>query len=185
VALFGDLKDRRNANAKSLAAFGLKTATTAHGMYRVVRDGGPISVFTVGYERRTGEDLIAALRDAGVEHLADIRDKPISRKPDFRASALRAFCEEEGIEYGAWMDLGSTEDQREKLHETGDLERFHRVFRTYAVKNLKEPIDRLAAVAKKNVVALLCYERAHEDCHRSVIADLLADKLKAGITAIL
>ena len=143
MKLSGQIDRRRAANGAALAAFGLTTASvSATSLYRVIREGGPVTIFTVGYERRDGDDLIAALRDAGIEHLADVRDKPISRKPDFRGASLRARCESVGIEYGAWSDLGSTEAQRERLSETGDLTHFHKVFRTYAVKRLEDPITR-------------------------------------------
>lgn len=186
VDLSGQISSRRSANAKGLAAFGVTAALgKTSSLYRTIREGGPVTIFTVGYERRTGEDMIAALRDAGVEYLADIRDKPVSRKPDFRAAALQAFCEDARIEYGGWSKLGSTEHQRERLHETGDLARFHKAFRGHAIKELDADIERLARVAKRKIVALMCYERAHDECHRSVVADLVAEKLGAGITAIL
>lgn len=177
---------RRERNARGLAAFGLSPQVqSSSSMFREIRRGSRITIMTIGYERRSGEDLIASLRDAGVDYLADIRDKPFSRRPDFRASSLQARCEDAGIEYGPWPTLGSTESQRDELHATGDLAKFHRVFRTYAVKSLQEPIDQLADLATKRQVALFCYERAHDECHRSVIADLIADRLNAGITAIL
>lgn len=186
MALSGELRVRRAANSKALAAFGVAPADSpGSALYRTIREGGKVTLYTIGYERRTGEDLVAALKDAGVEHLADIRDKPISRKPDFRAAALRANCEESGIEYGAWPGLGSTEDQRERLHESGDLARFHKTFRSYAEKNLGDDIALLAKTAKAKVTALLCYERSHDECHRSTIADLVATRLGAGIIAIL
>jgi uncharacterized protein (DUF488 family) len=184
VATSGRAGNRRESNAKALAAFGIVASGASH-IYKVVREGGSVTVFTVGYEGRTGEDLIAILRDAGIEHLADIRDKPVSRKPDFRAKALMALCEDAGIEYGAWPDLGSTEGQRDRLQTTGDIDHFHKTFRAYAKRYLDEPVEKLARLAKRKSVALLCYERAHDDCHRSTIADLLADRLKAGVTAIL
>lgn len=183
--LSGENSSRRAANAKALAAFGVaELSDNGRGRYRVVREGGAVTVFTIGYERRDGEELIALLLDAGVDHLADVRDKPRSRKPDFRAGALKARCEDAGIEYGAWVALGSTEAQRQRLHESGDLARFHRTFRAYAKRSLDEPLCQLAKVAKKKSIALLCYERSHEECHRSVVADLLADRLSASITAI-
>lgn len=184
MALSGRISNRRAANARSLALFGVEPSAAASELYRVIRKGSGPTVFTVGYERRSGEDLMAALRDAGIDYLADIRDKPVSRKPDFRAAALRGFCAEAGIEYGGWSTLGSTEAQRDQLHESGDLAKFHKTFRAYACRHLREPLDQLASIVQDKSVALLCYERVHEECHRSVVADLVADRLNAGITAI-
>lgn len=141
-------------------------------------------IYTIGYEKRDGDDLIAALKNAGVEHLADIRATPISRKPDFRAKVLKASCEKAGIEYGPWTALGTPKEQRDQVKKTGDFARFFRTFRTYAKQRMQQPLDQLAAVAKKKTIALLCYERAHEQCHRSVIADLLAERLNSKIFAI-
>jgi len=85
--------DRRAANANALVALGLTAMeVTSTGSLRTIRGGGPATVFTVGYERRTADDLISRLRDVGVEVLADIREKPISRRADFRAEALRDLC---------------------------------------------------------------------------------------------
>src|ERR1035437_1105254 len=152
--------------------------------YREIKVGGSKTIFTVGYERRSGEDLIAALRDAGVKILIDVRDKPISRKPDFRESALRALCEDARIRYETWKDLGSTVEQREKLKSSGDFGKFETAFRKYAERELSEPIDRLAKLVQKasETVAMICYERCHEECHRSIIADMLFAKYKIGIT---
>jgi uncharacterized protein (DUF488 family) len=45
-------------------------------------------------------------------------------------------------------------------------------------------IARLAESSRRIATALLCYERLHEDCHRSVIADLIAEQLNATVIAI-
>jgi hypothetical protein len=39
----------------------------------------PRVIFTIGYEQATQPAVVAALRDAGVEVLADIRYLPLSR----------------------------------------------------------------------------------------------------------
>lgn len=178
-------RNRRASNAAALDAFGIASAGNDIATIRIVREGRKVTVFTIGYERRDGEELLGALRGAGVEYLADVRERPVSRKPDFRAAALEARCDAEGVEYGAWTGLGSTESQREALRESGDLPRFRKNFRAYAKRSLSSELDQLAKIAKKQTVALLCYERAHEECHRSVIADLLADRINAEIAAIL
>ncbi|MGD9790714.1 MAG: DUF488 family protein [Phycisphaerales bacterium] len=179
------LVNRQRSNRQALTAFGLAPANTSAHPCRIVRSGNKITIFTIGYEQRDGESLISALVDNGVNYLADIRERPMSRKPDFRASALRGYCESASIQYENWPTLGSTESQREKLHETGNFSAFERSFRKHAVKNMSDPIDKLSRIAKKKVVALLCYERSHDECHRGVVSEMLADRLDASIAAIL
>jgi uncharacterized protein (DUF488 family) len=187
VKPFGEqVTNRRAGNAKALQAFGM-TRSTSPSMgthYRTVRAGEDVSVFTIGYEKRSGDDLIGLLIDAGVEVLVDIREKPTSRKAEFRGPALASRCAEAGIAYEPMPDLGSTENLRNDLHENGDFQLFHKKFRAYAVKHYNEPIGRLVTLITKKTVALLCYERCHEECHRSVIADLIADQINATIIAI-
>jgi uncharacterized protein (DUF488 family) len=180
-----DLARRRAANATALAAFGLTAEKAAvSGYLRTIREGGPATVFTVGYERRSSEDLISRLLDAGVEVLADIREKPISRRADFRAAPLREACVDAKIAYQAWPLLGSKESHRDDLHESGDINAFHKKFRTYARRCLMEQIELIATEVARRPVALFCYERDHEDCHRMVVAELIAERIGAGIIAI-
>jgi uncharacterized protein (DUF488 family) len=187
---FGNvLAKRRNRNSGAIErAFGIAVAEPAAkspcNRYRTIREGGPITIFTIGYEKRNGEDLISLLKDAGIELLADIREKPMSRVPDFRAAALRGFCENAGIEYMNWPELGSTEKLRENLKATRDFKHFETGFRKYVLQHGKRALEQLAVEAKMKMTALLCYERLHEECHRSTVAELLADILDAGIVAM-
>jgi uncharacterized protein (DUF488 family) len=181
-----ELEKRKAANAKVFQkAFGVTNSEDGKiPLFRTIRAGGGVTIFTVGYEKRSAEGLMSLLRNAGVEVLADIREKPMSRVADFRSSALRGFCEHAGIVYESWPELGSTEEQRDDLKESGDFGAFERTFRKYIVKSCEEPLRKLAEKAKQKPVALLCYERLHEECHRSVVADLIADRLNAGVIAI-
>ncbi len=180
-----DEMKRRAANERALTAFGIDASGSEQGSrFRCVRSGNGSTVVTIGYERRDGDGLVSLLWNAQVEVLVDIRQKPMSRKADFRESALRARCQDAGIAYESWRELGSTTDQRRALKTSGDLDAFHRRFRGYAKRYKGEALDRLAVKAKKQRIALLCYERLHDECHRSVIADLLADRMHAKIVAI-
>lgn len=176
---------RRDRNNKALAAFGVSsTHPDGAGVYRTVRSGEGAEIYTIGYERRDGEDLIAALRDAGVDALVDVREKPMSRKPDFRGKALKALCEDAGIQYLPMPSLGSTGELRDQLRETGDFGRFRKRFTALANRSMRKPLSELAHLAKQQSIALLCYERCHEECHRSILADLVADSTDATIVAI-
>jgi uncharacterized protein (DUF488 family) len=172
-------------NSRTRTAFGLDSTTDrGRGVLRTVRSGGRTTLFTIGYERRDGAELISLLRDAGVKVLADIRERPISRKSDFRGAALHARCEQAGISYLGMPELGSPQADRQELRETGDIQAFLRRFRQYARKRLTEPVVELGRLAQEQPVALLCYERCHEYCHRAVIADLVADRIGAAVVAI-
>ena len=65
------------------------------------------TIFTIGYEQATQPAVVAALRDAGVEVLADIRYLPLSRRPGFSKSSLKAAAEEAGIAYRHFKQLGT------------------------------------------------------------------------------
>ena len=183
-----EFRKRREANVEAIQkAFGVAVADPTSNQstrYRTIRTGSKVTIFTVGYEKRSGEELMSLLRDAGAEVLADVREKPMSRLPDFRAASLRQLCQEAGIEYEGWAQLGSTEDQRDHLKKTGDFALFASHFRRHVEKSRQDDLDKLTKKAQKKTVALLCYERDHEDCHRSIVADIVADRLKASIVAI-
>ena len=180
----GDLfAQRRAANAKALTVFGICDIENHCGhACRRIHEGNGTTVYTVGYERRSADELVCILSDLRVELLLDVRDKPISRKPGFRAAALRDACASAAICYESWPRLGSTPAQREKLRESGDHDRFRREFRTFVKRYRQETLDQLAQVAKSRTIALLCYERWHGHCHRSVLADIVHSK--AGTTVI-
>lgn len=150
----------------------------------VIRPGGPPTIFTIGYQGRDGDEIVELLLEAGIEHLADIRAKPLSRNPDFRAGPLRRRCEAAGIEYGSWQSLGTPDPIRARVKATRDCATFHRDVRENAIESMGAALDEMAALARSKRVALLCLERAHDECHRADIAELVADRIGAGIVAI-
>lgn len=187
MAGFGEtFAARRQANARALEGFGTSPAShTAVLPGRLIRRGGERAVlYTIGYEKRAPDELLDSILAVGVTVLADIREKPISRLPAFRAAALRATCEAQGIAYESWSCLGSTAPQRAALKATGDFAAFARAFRRVATARMQADLQRLADRARTHCIALLCYERVHELCHRSIVADRLADLLDASILAL-
>lgn len=177
--------NRRKSNAAALEAFGLTSEFVGEsGLCRIVREGTGPTLFTIGYEKRDSEDLISSLVNVGIEVLIDVRERPISRVPDFRKNALEAACVNAGIKYESRPELGSTSHQRERLRESGDFSEFKRRFRDFARRGREAEIEDLANMISKTVVALICYERLHEECHRSILADLVADQVDAHVIAI-
>lgn len=174
---------RRKSNVHALAAFGLPE-TAVDSPYSVEHEGAGPNVFTIGYERRDGEELIGLLLDAGVDTLVDVRQRAMSRKPAFRGKALGLLCEEAGIKYVPMPSLGSNDELRDELRATADFKAFAKSFRKLADRTMTDSIDELIDLAQKNTIALFCYEKCHDECHRSILSDVLSERIDACVTAI-
>jgi uncharacterized protein (DUF488 family) len=183
---FGDsLAERRAANAAALAAFGIRPGLDpTQPLTRVVHEGGPEELFTIGYERRSPGELATVLAALKIVLVLDVREKPVSRRPGFGSAQLREVCEDTGLSYESWTSLGSTRAQRERLLSTGDMAGFKRRFRAFARRYRQDDLARLCERLRSTRVALLCYERNHDDCHRSVLADLIHERTRASVVAI-
>lgn len=133
---------------------------------------GPI-IWTIGYEQATVAGVIAVLTAAHVEMLADVRALPLSRRPGFSKSALASALGEAGIEYRHFKALGTPADGRAaaRAGRHSDLQRI------YAGQlELPEALAagaQLAELAREKRVALLCYERAAQVCHRTLLREAM------------
>jgi uncharacterized protein (DUF488 family) len=133
-----------------------------------------MKVSTIGYESATVAEFIAALKQAGVERVIDVRALPLSRRPGFSKSALRASLEEVDIEYLHLKALGTPAEGRAaaRAGRHADLERI------YAGQlELPEAMVQSAqmiALAKEKPSALLCLEREPALCHRTLLLKAVA-----------
>lgn len=127
------------------------------------------TIFTIGYEKATQAALVSALREAGVELLADIRYLPLSRRPGFSKNSLKAGVEEAGIRYRHFRHLGTPAEGRAAARR-GDHAELERVYSgQLELPEALAAMAELRALAEEQRVALLCYERAAAECHRSLL----------------
>lgn len=133
-------------------------------------------IFTVGYERRSIDDLISLLLARGVAHVVDVRLTPASRRPDFSKKRLRSALEAAGIAYEHRGALGNPPAIRE-LYLAGDVELGHKRFREHLENGASVALDEFAELLGEETVALLCLERDPQRCHRSVVASIAAERL--------
>jgi uncharacterized protein (DUF488 family) len=126
-------------------------------------------IFTIGYEATTQAEFLAALKEAGVKRVIDVRAVPNSRRPGFSKTPLRNALAEEGIDYVHLRALGTPADGRAaaRANRHADLKRI------YAGQlELPEAIAQGAQMiefAKEMPSALLCYERDPAGCHRTLL----------------
>ena len=143
-------------------------------------------IFTIGYEQATQAAVASALRDAGVEVLADIRYLPLSRRPGFSKSSLKAAAEQAGIEYRHLKQLGTPAEGRAAARR-GDHAELSRVYAgQLELPQALAQMAELRDLAEARRVALLCYERNAAECHRSLLFDaLFADFARVDLEPIL
>ena len=131
------------------------------------------TIYTIGYEQATQPAVIEALNGAGVELLADIRYLPLSRRPGFSKSSLKAAAEEAGIAYRHFKQLGTPADGRSAARR-GDHAELSRIYAgQLALPEAMAQMGELREIAEDKKVALLCYERAASECHRSLLYDAM------------
>ena len=132
-------------------------------------------IFTIGYEGTTVPEFIAALKTAGVERVIDVRALPLSRRPGFSKSALRAALADAGIEYVHLKALGTPAEGRAaaRAGRHADLERIYagQLELPEAIAQSAQMLD----LAREKPSALLCMERDPKHCHRTLLLDAVAE----------
>ncbi|MDD2629581.1 MAG: DUF488 domain-containing protein [Limnochordia bacterium] len=132
-------------------------------------------LFTLGYEGKSIEAFINALIQHDIRLLCDVRKNPLSRKFGFSKRKLDHITDTIGIRYIHIPDLGIESVKRSSLETAED---YQRLFSGYAktLLNLKPQLEYLYSLLCSNVrIALMCYEKEPEMCHRHVIRDYLSD----------
>jgi uncharacterized protein (DUF488 family) len=136
---------------------------------------------TIGYEGASLAAFLAALTEAGVTTLIDVRDAPISRRRGFSKNELRAAVEAMGIRYVHLRWLGNPKAGRE-AGRAGDIESYHRIY--FARLESPEAQDALAEAARIALgggACLMCYERDPSHCHRTLVARALDGRHRFAI----
>ena len=159
-----------------------------------------IKIITIGVYGFDESSFFEALRKAAVDTFCDIRSRRGVRGSTYafaNSKRLQARLTELGIRYIYRKDLGPTKAVREKqaaadkATKTAKRKRtelgaaFIEAYHTECLDAFdpQSLLDELESDAK--VVALFCVEAAPEACHRSLVADKLANTFNLEVDNIL
>lgn len=138
-------------------------------------------IHTIGYEKTNLEDYIARLKQADVDVLIDVRDRPLSRKPGFSKKSLQAAVEEAGMAYQHVQALGDPKPGREAAR-SGDMRLFLEIFTAHmAGAAAQDAAQDLSEFIVGKRICLTCFERDHATCHRSIVAQHLSERVGAEV----
>jgi uncharacterized protein (DUF488 family) len=136
------------------------------------------TIYTIGHSTRTAEELIALLREVGVDLLVDVRTVPRSRfNPQFNADILPATLRVAGIGYRHFPALGGLRHRPKGAPPSPNGLWRNEAFQAYADYALTAPfraaLAELRGLAQDQVCAVMCAEAVWWRCHRRIVADYL------------
>ncbi len=128
-----------------------------------------MTIYTIGYEGSGLEAFLACLKENNIELLADVRERPISRKPGFSKTKLAEKVGELGLRYEHFPRLGCPAAIRNAYRADNDWEKYCDDFGRYLKANL-DAVDELARFLNTSRCALMCFEADPHRCHRLLVA---------------
>lgn len=155
-------------------------------------------VATIGVYGFDAESFLRRLRDADVALLLDVRQRRGVRGPEYawaNSRRLQAALAAAGIDYEHDRELAPTtelrrlqyaEDDRQGVGKRSRRELAPAYIDGYTTEILDHAdLTPIVARLSERVAALLCVERDAEACHRSLIAQRLADEHSVTVTHLL
>ena len=172
VAVFAARQQRRGD--ASGADGSRQTPVGGHDRNEAPEDSGSPNgglLATIGYEGRSYEAYFNQLLRVGISRLCDVRQNPLSRKWGFSKRLLSQGCEELGIRYESFPQLGIESKQRAGLSGRTAYNRLFARYEATTLPRCRDAVNRIAGwIDAGERVAITCYERDSRDCHRSRLA---------------
>src|SRR5437868_3709039 len=143
----------------------------------------PHPVATIGYQATTVAAFLDALTKERVQLLVDVRAVASSRRPGFSKTALAANVASVGIDYLHLRALGTPSDGRAAAR-AGHHDAMKRIFAKHLTTDAaRAELETLVDIVSGGKHAcLLCFEADPAHCHRTLVADALAERVPVKVT---
>ena len=140
------------------------------------------SLFTIGYEKAKPDAVLSELRRAQIDLLVDTRAVAASRRPGFSKRQLAASLDEAGIAYVHLQKLGTPASGRAAA-KAGDYATLWRIYDKHLKTREAQAAlgDLLTLIKSGHRVALLCYCRDPNACHRSRIVANVKKRMRVKV----
>lgn len=133
-----------------------------------------MTVYTLGYQGITIEEYIRTLHENNVKIVLDVRETPWSYKRDFSRSKFVQQLNDAGIEYVHVKSAGNPSSNRKTATSVQDCLSRYREYLSNDDTGVQDLAAHLrAAHIQGSDACLTCFEKEHEECHRSILIDFL------------
>ncbi len=132
-----------------------------------------MTVYTIGFTKKTAEKFFEALRSSGAKHLLDIRLSNNSQLAGFtKRNDLRYFLKRlVNMEYHEMPLLAPEESILKEYRKTGDWAKYEKRYLELIRQRSAE--KHISSVLFEEGVVLLCSEAEPTHCHRRLAAEYL------------
>lgn len=139
------------------------------------------AVYTAGYEQMSVDAFLNRLIDNGIQQIIDVRNNPIARRYGFHKSTLSRLAGYLDIDYVHIPELGIESARRRSLTTHTDYQELFDEYEQDTIRVQTEAVDRAASLVKEKASVLVCMEADPVCCHRSRLANAVAEKTGLGI----
>jgi len=133
-------------------------------------------VFCIGYEGLSIDAFLNAILKGRLTDLADVRSNAVSRKFGFSKPSLAKKCQDVGIEYHHYPELGIPAPFR---RNTKTNRRLWHTYRAAILPKAAATFRDLVELCRQQRTGLLCFEKESGECHRWILAQEI--RARAGI----
>ena len=142
-----------------------------------------LTIYTIGFTKKSAEDFFSALRNSGAKHLLDIRLNNKSQLTGFtKRDDLCYFLKRLiNMEYHEIPELAPEESMLKEYRKTKDWDKYARSYMELIRSRQSE--KRISPELFEKGIVLLCSEPKADHCHRRLAAEYLA-RLKSSNTRI-
>lgn len=132
-----------------------------------------LTIYTIGFTKKTAEDFFNTLRNSGTKHLLDIRLNNKSQLTGFtKQNDLRYFLKRlVNMEYHEVPELAPEASMLREYRKTKDWDKYARSY-IELIRN-RQSEKRISQKLFEEGMVLLCSEQKADHCHRRLAAEYL------------
>lgn len=143
-------------------------------------DASP-AVYTVGYEGMMLDGFLSLLLKNGIKQLLDVRANPVARRFGFHKSTLKRHCDDVGINYLHFPELGISSVDRSELDDKASYLRLFDQYDTRIERSGEQYVKEVSELMCSIPSALMCMEADAKFCHRTRLASFVSSASKLRV----
>jgi len=141
-------------------------------------------LYTIGYEGLSIDSFVQHLIGNNITCLVDVRKIAFSMRREFCKTNLLNALQEAGITYIRMAEVGIPSKKRKELLPLGEKDELFAWYKENILPQCPSYASHIADLVSKENIALMCYEKDPNDCHRSLFATYCKEQQPA-ISAII